>query len=186
MFSLSDILPIYKVWKFSVEKYSSYRSTKKVWTDGRTDDVITIGHPHFSMRGPNYEISIHGGWTVDKLMLLSFSFAPKEIYNKKVAKTYGRSIGDTWRRISDKANCPLQRMTWITVLTRFEFTGRKLDIKKNKIHLNLNIFFCFSFLKIYSNTDLVFEYSVDRTNIRIFVDIPTINLLLLGNPKRGT
>ena len=37
MFSLSDILPIYKVWKFSVEKYSSYHSTKKVWTDGRTD-----------------------------------------------------------------------------------------------------------------------------------------------------
>ena len=37
MFSLSDILPIYKVWKFSVEKYSSYGSTKKVWMDRQMD-----------------------------------------------------------------------------------------------------------------------------------------------------
>ena len=50
---LSDILPIYKVWKFSVEKYSSYRSTKCGQTDEQTDDVITIGHWHFSMWGPN-------------------------------------------------------------------------------------------------------------------------------------
>ena len=43
-----------QVWKFSLEKYSSYGSTKKVWADGQTDNVISIGHPLFSMRGPKY------------------------------------------------------------------------------------------------------------------------------------
>ena len=27
------------------------------WTDGRTDHVVTIGHPHFSMPGPKKYLS---------------------------------------------------------------------------------------------------------------------------------
>ena len=40
-----------KVSKLYDKNFLSYRVTTKMLTDRRTDNVITIGHPHF-MRGP--------------------------------------------------------------------------------------------------------------------------------------
>ena len=42
-----------KVSKLYDKSFLSYRITMKMLTDRRTDNVITIGHPHF-MLGPNY------------------------------------------------------------------------------------------------------------------------------------
>ena len=108
----------------------------------------------------NYEISIHGGWTIDKLMLLSIVSHLKKSTTKggkNLQQINWRHVTATWGRVKNKGFDTF----WI-------LQDASRISRKTKNTWILIFFSCFTFLKIYSNTDLVFEYSVERTNIRIF------------------
>ena len=100
--------------------------------------------------------------------VIVISFTPKEIYQQKVAKpTADQSeTRDGGLTIRQTVTC---NMTWGRVNNNgFDMFWIYWTQAGYQGHLNLNIFYGFTFLKIYLNTNLVFEYSVDRTNIRLF------------------